>query len=574
MRYSQYYIPTLREIPAEAELASHKLMLRAGMIRKSAAGIYSFLPLAQRVLKKIIRIVEEEMDRAGGMQVLLPIVQPAEIWKESGRWDVYGEEMFRLKDRHQREFCLGPTHEEMITTLIKNEVRSYRELPLRIYQIQNKYRDEIRPRFGVMRAREFIMKDLYSFDRDEEGLNRSYQAMYEAYTRIFTRCGLTFRAVEADSGAIGGDVSHEFMVLAPSGEAVILYCEACHYAANNEKASAALPPVNGEEELPVEKVATPGQGTVTEVTAFLGVTADRLIKTLFYQTDEEFIAVLVRGDDELNEIKLGNMINKPYRLAAPEELAARLDLPVGYVGPVGLREKGVKVWADLRIKGMKNAVCGANQKDYHLRNVNPGRDFTVDAYADLRLAKAGDSCPHCGQPLAETRGVEVGHIFKLGTKYSKALQATFRDVDGEEKPFIMGCYGIGITRIVAAAIEQNNDQDGIKWPLPIAPFQVTILALGQEQQPVAEEIYQELTAAGVEVLYDDRDERPGVKFKDADLIGIPLRLTVGPKSLAQGEVEVKIRRTGEEQRWPRGEVTSRVLAFIKEENDRIYAQLK
>ncbi|NLY91029.1 MAG: proline--tRNA ligase [Firmicutes bacterium] len=568
MRYSQYYIPTLREIPADAELASHKLMLRAGMIRKSSAGIYSFLPLAQRVLKKIIRIVEEEMDRAGGMQVLLPIVQPAEIWKQSGRWDVYGEEMFRLQDRHQRDFCLGPTHEEMITTLIKNEVRSYRELPLRIYQIQNKYRDEIRPRFGVMRAREFIMKDLYSFDRDEEGLNRSYQAMYEAYERIFTRCGLAFRAVEADSGAIGGDVSHEFMVLAPSGEAVILYCEACAYAANDEKASAALPPVTMEELLPLEKVATPGQATVPEVTAFLGVNPDRLIKTLFYQTDEEFIAVLVRGDDELNEIKLGNLINKPYRLASPEELAAKLELPVGYVGPVGLKDKGVKVLADLRVKTMKNAVCGANLEDYHLRHVNLERDFTVDTYADLRLAKAGDPCPHCGHPLAETRGVEVGHIFKLGTKYSKALGATFRDEDGEEKPFIMGCYGIGITRIIAAAIEQNNDQDGIKWPLPIAPFQVTILALGVEQQAVAEEIYQELTAAGVEVLYDDRDERPGVKFKDADLIGIPLRLTVGPKSMAQGEVEVKIRRSGEELRWPRPEVTSRVLAFLKEENQR------
>jgi prolyl-tRNA synthetase len=451
----------------------------------------------------------------------------------------------------------------MITTLIKNEVRSYRELPLRIYQIQNKYRDEIRPRFGVMRAREFIMKDLYSFDRDEEGLNRSYQAMYEAYERIFTRCGLIFRAVEADSGAIGGDVSHEFMVLAPSGEAVIVYCEACDYAANNEKASAALPPAATEGLLPLEKVATPNQATVPAVTAFLGVTPDRLIKTLFYQTAEEYIAVLVRGDDELNEIKLGNLLNKPYRFAPPEELAVKLDLPVGYVGPVGLKEKGVKVLADLRIKTMSNAVCGANVKDYHLRHVNLERDFAVDTFADLRLAKAGDLCPHCGHTLAETRGVEVGHIFKLGTKYSKVLEATFRDEDGEEKPFIMGCYGIGISRIVAAAIEQNNDQDGIKWPLPIAPFQVTILALGQEQQAAAEEIYQELTAVGVEVLYDDRDERPGVKFKDADLIGIPLRITIGPKSLAQGEVEVKNRMTGEEMLWPRTEVTSQVLACLE-----------
>ncbi|NLW59962.1 MAG: proline--tRNA ligase [Firmicutes bacterium] len=566
MRYTQYYIPTLREIPSEAELDSHKLMLRAGLIRKAAAGIYSFLPLAHRVLKKIIRIVEEEMDRAGGIQVLLPIVQPAEIWHQTGRWNVYGDEMFRLRDRHGRDFCLGPTHEEMITTLLKNEVRSYRDLPLRIYQIQNKYRDEIRPRFGVMRAREFIMKDLYSFDRDEEGLNRSYEAMYEAYERILTRCGLKFRAVEADSGAIGGDVSHEFMVLAPAGEAVILYCEACNYAANNEKATAALPATAGEPLLEVEKVATPGQATVAEVTAFLQVAPEKLIKTLFYKTETEFIAVLVRGDDDLNEIKLGNLLNQPYWLAPPEEIAEQLGLPVGYVGPVGLKEKGVKVLADHRIKAMKNAVCGANAQDFHLLNVNLERDFTVDTFADLRLAKAGDPCVHCGQPLQETRGVEVGHIFKLGTKYSAAMNATFRDEDGIEKPFIMGCYGIGITRMMAAAIEQNNDEDGIKWPLPIAPFQVIILALGEEQKAAAEQIYQELMAAGVEVLFDDRDERPGVKFKDADLIGIPLRLTVGPKSLAQGEVEVKVRMTGEDFRWPLAEVTARVLAYLKEQD--------
>jgi prolyl-tRNA synthetase len=387
--------------------------------------------------------------------------------------------------------------------------------------------------------------------------------MYEAYQRIFTRCGLEFRAVEADSGAIGGDVSHEFMVLAPSGEAVILYCEACSYAANDEKATTALPEALTEALLPLEEVATPGQTTISAVTAFLQVSPEQLIKTLFYVTDDEYIAVLIRGDDELNEIKLGNLINKPFRLAPPEELAAELELPVGYVGPIGLREKKVKVLADLRIKMMTNAVCGANRKDYHLCNVNPERDFAVDTFVDLRLAKAGDPCSHCGHPLAETRGVEVGHIFKLGTKYSNALEATFRDEDGKEKPFIMGCYGIGVSRIVAAAIEQNNDQDGIKWPLPIAPFQVTILALGTEQKAAAEEIYQELSTAGVEVLFDDRDERPGVKFKDADLIGIPLRLTVGPKGLAQGEVEVKVRATGEDFRWPLPEVTTRVLDYLK-----------
>lgn len=563
MRYSQYFIPTLREVPAEAEIASHKLMLRAGMIRKSSAGIYSFLPLAHRVLKKIIRIVEEEMERAGGIQVLLPMVQPAEIWKETGRWDVYGEEMFRLKDRHHRDFCLGPTHEEMITTLVRNEVRSYRDLPLRLYQIQNKYRDEIRPRFGVMRAREFIMKDLYSFDRDQEGLNSSYQAMFEAYNRIFTRCGLQFRAVEADSGAIGGDVSHEFMVLADSGEAVILYCEECSYAANNEKASAALTSKDQESPLPVEKVHTPGKATVPEVTAFLSLPSAKLIKTLFYQVEEEIIAVLVRGDDEINDIKLGNLINKPYRLAPPEEIADRLGLPVGYVGPLGLKEKGVKVWADFRIKNMINAVCGANIRDYHLCNVNLERDFSVDDFFDLRLAKAGDECPHCHHPLAETRGVEVGHIFKLGTKYSTALQANFHDEDGKDRPLIMGCYGIGVSRIVAAAIEQNNDQDGIKWPVPIAPFQVIILPISTDQLPQAESIYKELSAAGVDVLLDDRNERAGVKFKDADLIGIPIRITIGAKSLAKGEVEVRLRMNNQDLHWPLSEITSKVLAYIK-----------
>lgn len=564
MRFSQFFLPTLRETPAEAEIASHKLMLRAGMIRKSSAGIYTFLPLAYRVIKKITRIVEEEMDRAGGVEILMPIVQPAEIWQQTGRWDVYGDEMFRLKDRHGRDFCLGPTHEEMITTVVKNEVRSYRDLPLRIYQIQNKYRDEIRPRFGVMRAREFIMKDLYSFDRDEEGLSRSYQAMYEAYTRIFQRCGLKFRAVEADSGAIGGDVSHEFMVLADSGEAIILYCDSCDYTANVEKAAAA--PVKKDEAplMPVEKVATPGKTSIPEVAEFLALPAEKLIKTLFYKTDDEFIAALVRGDDELNEIKLGNFLNKPYRLAPPEEVGERLSLPVGYVGPCGLAEKKVRVVADLRIQAMANAVCGANEEGYHLINVNPGRDFAVDEYLDLRTARAKDACPRCPGTLQETRGVEVGHIFKLGTKYSSALRATFLDEEGKEQPMIMGCYGIGISRIMAAAIEQNNDEDGIKWPLPIAPFQVIIVPVTEKELPPAEEVYTKLTAAGVEVLLDDRSERAGVKFKDADLIGIPLRLTFGPKALADGEVEVRIRMTGEDLRWPLAEVAERVLGYLKE----------
>lgn len=569
MRFSQFFLPTLRQTPAEAEIASHKLMLRAGMIRKSAAGMYSFLPLGYRVLKKITRIVEEEMDRAGGQEMLLPIVQPAEIWRQSGRWDLYGEEMFRLRDRHNRDFCLGPTHEEMITTVVKNEVRSYRDLPLRLYQIQNKYRDEIRPRFGVMRAREFIMKDLYSFDVDEEGLNRSYQAMYDAYTRIFRRCGLEFRAVEADTGAIGGDVSHEFVVLAEAGEAVVLYCKKCNYAANEEKAVAALTEKETGPRQEIKKVSTPGKTSVPEVAAYLGLSEEKLIKTLFYTTENELIAVLLRGDDELNEIKLGNFINAPYRLADPEEVMNRLSLPVGYLGPCGLRQPGVRVLADLRVEKMVNGVCGANEEGYHLVNVNPDRDFTVDNYLDLRLSRAGDLCFRCGHPLAETRGIEVGHIFKLGTKYSSSLKAVFLDAHGEEKPIVMGCYGIGISRIAAAAVEQKHDEHGIKWPLSIAPFQVIILPVTQEQLPMAEKIYTELKKAGVDVLLDDREERAGVKFKDADLIGVPLRLTLGPKSLQQEEIEVKIRMTGEELRWPLGEIVSRVQQFIGEETEEL-----
>ena len=570
MRFSQYLLPTLRETPAEAEVVSHKLMLRAGLIRKAAAGIYTFLPLGYRVVKKIIRIVEEEMDRAGGQEVLMPIVQPAQIWQQTGRWKLYGEEMFRLQDRHGRDFCLGPTHEEMITTVVKNEVRSYRDLPLLIYQIQNKYRDEIRPRFGVMRAREFIMKDLYSFDTDEAGMNRSYEIMYDAYTRVFRRCGLKFRAVEADTGAIGGDVSHEFVVLAETGEAVILYCKKCGYAANVEKAEAALPAPGDAAPGDVKKVSTPGYTTVPAVAAFLSVPPEKLIKTLFYTVNDELVAVLLRGDDELNEIKLGNFFNAPYHLAGPEEVKDRLGLTVGYVGPVGF-PSGVKlrVLADLRVQRMVNAVCGANEEGYHLLNVNPGRDFTVDTYLDLRLVRAGDSCRHCGEPLAETRGIEVGHIFKLGTKYSSSLQANFLDERGEEKPMVMGCYGIGVTRIVAAAIEQNYDENGIKWPFPLAPFHVLVLPVTQEQMAEAEKIYEELTAAGVETLLDDRPERAGVKFKDADLIGIPLRITIGPKGLATGEVEVKNRMTGDQWRWPLAEVIAKVQEYLAVEGSRI-----
>ncbi|MGE5607549.1 MAG: proline--tRNA ligase [Bacteroidota bacterium] len=562
MRQSNLFAPTLRETPAEAEIVSHQLMLRAGMIRKSAAGVYTYLPLAQRVLKKIMNIVREEMDREGGQELALPIVQPAEIWRESGRWDVYGPEMFRLEDRHRREFCLGPTHEEIITTIVKGDVRSYRDLPLRLYQIQNKYRDEIRPRFGLMRGREFIMKDLYSFDIDEAGLEESYQAMYRAYTRVFTRCGLKFRPVEADSGAIGGNTSQEFMVLAENGEALIVYCDQCDYAANIEKA---ISKVEVEAAGPVkdlEKVATPNQKTIEEVSAFLKIKPENTIKTLFYGTESGYLAVLVRGDDQVNEIKLGNLIegNKLY-LAPPEEINQIYGLPVGFVGPIGLNAE-IKIIADDLVKEMHQAVVGANEAGFHLINVEPSRDFSEVSYADLRTVKPGEQCPRCQGRLHDARGIEAGQIFKLGTKYSKALDATFLDAQGQSQLIIMGCYGIGVSRTMAAAIEQHFDENGIKWPVSIAPFHVHLVTVSADQLPVAEDLYNQLNAAGVETLLDDRNERPGVKFKDADLIGIPVRLTIGPKGLAQGEVEVKYRQTGAEERWALDEVVAKAKEYL------------
>lgn len=566
MRQSQLFAPTLRETPTEAEIVSHQLLLRAGMIRKSAAGIYTYLPLAQRVLSKIMRIIREEMDREGCQELAMPIVQPAEIWRESGRWDVYGDEMFRLQDRHDREFCLGPTHEEMITTVVKNDVRSYRDLPLRLYQIQNKYRDEIRPRFGLMRGREFIMKDMYSFDVDEAGLEESYQAMYRAYNRIFSRCGLQFRPVEADSGAIGGNASQEFMVLAENGEALIVYCDTCNYAANIEKAISQVV-VDGEVTVkPLEKVATPHQKTIDEVSGFLNIDPSQTIKTLFYGTENGYIAVLVRGNDQVNEVKLGNLIegNKLY-LASAEEINQVFGLPVGFVGPVNLDPR-IKVFADELVGKMHQAVVGANEAGYHLINVEPERDFGAVTYADLRVVKAGETCPRCQGILQEARGIEVGQIFKLGTKYSKALNATFLDESGKSRLMIMGCYGIGVSRTMAATIEQNYDDNGIKWPLAIAPYQVHLIPVSGDQLEVADNLYNQLADQGVEVLIDDRNERPGVKFKDSDLIGIPLRITVGPKGLAQGEVEVKYRQDGTEERWPLDQVVERVKEFINNNN--------
>ncbi len=548
MRVSKLYAPTLREVPAEAEVVSHQLMLRAGFMRKAAGGIYTYLPLAWRVLKKIERIVREEMDAKGSQELLMPIVQPAEIWQESGRWDVYGAEMFRLQDRHNRCFCLGPTHEEMVTTLIRGDVRSYRQLPLSVYQIQNKYRDERRPRFGLMRGREFIMKDAYSFDRDEAGLDKSYQDMYDAYTNIFTRCGLNFRPVEADSGAIGGSGSHEFMVIADSGEAEIVFCTSCDYAANVEKAE--LFPLEAQEEamLTKEEVVTPDCKTIADVCAYLKLPVDHSVKAVAYNSEKGLILCFVRGDHEVNEIKVINTCGVIDLEMATEEQLAAAGTVGGYMGPVGIDNKKVIVVVDATVMKMNNVCCGANKEGYHFINVNPGRDFTPTYVADIRLIQEGDPCPHCGGEVSKARGIEVGQVFKLFTKYSSALKATYLDENGKEQPMVMGCYGVGVSRTMAAAIEQNYDDNGIIWPIEIAPYHVLVVPVNTKDEASAakaEEIYMQLKKVGLETVIDDRNERPGVKFKDADLIGYPLRVVVGPKTLTEGKLEVKIRKTGE-----------------------------
>lgn len=547
MRVSKLYAPTLREVPAEAEVVSHQLMLRAGFMRKAAGGIYTYLPLAWRVLKKIERIVREEMDAKGSQELLMPIVQPAEIWQESGRWDVYGAEMFRLQDRHNRCFCLGPTHEEMVTTLIRGDVRSYRQLPLSVYQIQNKYRDERRPRFGLMRGREFIMKDAYSFDRDEAGLDKSYQDMYDAYTNIFTRCGLNFRPVEADSGAIGGSGSHEFMVIADSGEAEIVFCTSCDYAANVEKAE--LFPLEAQEEamLTKEEVVTDCK-TIADVCAYLKLPVDHSVKAVAYNSEKGLILCFVRGDHEVNEIKVINTCGVIDLEMATEEQLAAAGTVGGYMGPVGIDNKKVIVVVDATVMKMHNVCCGANKEGYHFINVNPGRDFTPTYVADIRLIQEGDPCPHCGGEVSKARGIEVGQVFKLFTKYSSALKATYLDENGKEQPMVMGCYGVGVSRTMAAAIEQNYDDNGIIWPIEIAPYHVLVVPVNTKDEASAakaEEIYMQLKKVGLETVIDDRNERPGVKFKDADLIGYPLRVVVGPKTLTEGNLEVKIRKTGE-----------------------------
>lgn len=569
MRYSRMLIPTLREAPGEAEVISHSLMLRAGLIRKVAAGVYDFLPLGWRVMKKVERIIREEMDRAGAQEVFLPVLCPAELWQESGRWDVYGRELMRIQDRHDRQFCLGPTHEEVITDLVRREVHSYRQLPINLYQIQTKFRDEIRPRFGLMRGREFMMKDGYSFDRDESGAETTYASMYQAYNRIFTRCGLRFKAVEADTGPIGGSFSHEFMVLAESGEDAIVSCTECAYASNLEKAectdSGQKKGVPDNEMKQMDAVETPGRKSVEDVCAFLKCVPEQLVKTLIYTLqDGKPVAALVRGDHEVNEVKLRNLFGAAEVFLADEAtIESVTHAPSGFSGPVGLKD--IPILADLSLKGIANFVVGANKADTHLIDVNLGRDFEPDRFEDLRVVTDKDPCPRCGGRLDFYRGIEVGHVFKLGTKYSKAMKATFLDEEGKDRFMVMGCYGIGVGRTMAAAIEQNQDKDGIIWPFPIAPFHVQVLPLNMDNADVSragEEIYQALVDKGVDVLLDDRDESPGIKFKDADLLGVPLRVTVGIKSLRDGKIELKWRDSKEPVKVDRDRTVNRILEMM------------
>ncbi len=546
MRFSQLLLPTLKEDPAEAEVVSHKLLLRGGFIRKLTSGVYSYLPLGLAAIRKVEQIIREEMNRAGAQEVLLPMVQPADLWRESGRWEKYGPELLRFKDRHERESCLGPTHEEVITDLARMNIHSYRQLPLNLYQIQTKFRDEIRPRFGLMRGREFIMKDGYSFDADEAGADETYRRMHQAYHRIFTRCGLAFRAVEADTGTIGGSFSHEFMVLAATGEDVVVICQHCDYAANLEKAAAMVPEAQDEAPLPLNKVSTPGKKTVSSVCEFLQIPTETLVKTMIYLADGKPVAVLVRGDHEVQPVKLQNLLGaQEVELAEDSRVAELTGAPAGYLGPVDLK---IPVFMDTAVENLVNFVTGANEADHHLVNVNHGRDFTPDYRGDIRMVTEDDQCPRCHGKLALTRGVEVGHIFKLGDNYSRALDASFLDDQGQGRHFVMGCFGIGVSRTVAAAIEQNHDRDGIIFPLPIAPFQVILLNLATKDEEVCaetERLYRCLQAAGIEVLLDDRDERPGSKFKDADLIGIPIRLMVGKRFKNEGLLEIRTRADGQ-----------------------------
>jgi prolyl-tRNA synthetase len=571
MRWSQFYLFTTREVPADAEVVSHKLMIRAGMIKKEAAGIYAYLPFGWRSLQKLQAIVRRELDRAGAVELHLPAVQPAELWQESGRWQKYGKELLRIRDRHERDFCFGPTHEEVITDVVRRDVRSWRQLPFNLYQIQVKFRDEIRPRFGLMRGREFLMKDAYSFHADAASLDEAYEAMRQAYCRIFEACRLDYSVVEADTGSIGGSSSHEFMVLAGSGESAVVRCPRCGYAANVEKASTRplhwhLPPEQTPTSVGRRKVATPGARSVEEVAAMLGVPRERIVKTLLYETERGPVAVAIRGDREVNEVKLQNLLGvERLALAGETQVVAATGAPVGYAGPVDLRS-GIDLVADESVRTIPDFVCGANAADAHFVGCNWGVDAQPTTWGDFVLVRGGDPCPRCDGTLDELRGIEVGHIFKLGTKYSSAMGCNFLDAAGASQPMVMGCYGLGIGRTVAAAIEQNHDADGIVWPLPLAPFSVLLVALNPDDErvkAVADELHGTLGAAGVDVLYDDRDERPGVKFKDADLIGIPVRVVVGAKSLAEGKVELSLRRDRERHLVEPAAAVERVLELLR-----------
>ena len=552
MLATKLYAPTLREVPSDADVVSQQLMLRAGFMRKTANGLYSFLPLGWRSIKKIEAIVREEMDRASAQEIMMPILQPAEIWKESGRWNAYGAEMMRINDRHDNEFCLGPTHEEMITTLVKNEINSYRQLPVNLYQIQSKFRDERRPRYGLMRSREFIMKDAYSFDVDEAGLDESYKSMYDAYTRIFTRCGLAFRPVEADSGAIGGSGTHEFMAIAEAGEADIVYCTKCDYAANIEIGKPGIMKQEEEALQELSVVDTPNASTIEAVAEMLNLPLHKTIKAVVFSIDGKVVLAIVRGDHEVNEVAVQHAVlgSVEPEMATPEELE-KVGLTAGFISPVGLKQtEEFAIVVDESVMETYNVCGGANKKDAHYVNINPKRDFNVEdiIVAPIRLITDDDVCPTCGGALEHAKGIEVGQVFKLGTKYSEALQATFLDQNGRPNPMIMGCYGIGVSRTLAAAIEQYHDENGIIWPRSIAPFEAVIVAINAKDEALmstSQTIYTALQNAGVDVLLDDRKDRAGVKFKDADLIGYPLRITVSKNTLENNEVEIQIRKSGE-----------------------------
>lgn len=567
MLASRLYSPTLRELPADAVVVSHQYMLKAGMMRKIGNGIYSFLPLAWRSIQKVEKIIREEINKTGAQEIMMPIVQPAELWQKTGRWDVFGPEMFKLKDRNDREYCLGPTHEELVTSLIQMDTTSYKQLPVSVYQIQNKYRDEKRPRFGLMRSREFIMKDGYTFDADEEGLDKQYKLMYDAYTRIFTRCGLTFRPVIADSGAIGGSGSHEFEVLADSGEADIVYCENCDFAANIEAVDPLTVKCDIHNDKEKELVETPGQHTIEMVCDFLHAPVAQSVKAVVYNVDGLVVLAMVRGDHEVNETKIQHIYNAINVDMASDEDLKKVGLTAGYISPIGLkRTKDFDILVDPTVMEMQDACCGANEKDKHYIHVNPARDFTDVRVETIRQIQEGDVCPHCGGKIVRCRGIEVGQVFKLGTKYSEALHATFLDNQGKSHPFVMGCYGIGVTRTVAASIEQNHDDDGIIWPVAIAPYEAVIIPANNKSEEVmaaAGKLYEDMEDGRDEVVLDDRNERAGIKFKDADLIGYPVRVTIGKKWQQSGCVEIKIRRSGEVVEVPLEEAKDKVQEILQ-----------